>query len=204
MQCRSNNTADTTADTTGASEVSEGGAAGADVTTDETEDDTRNNDDLDFEVRAKNVFEKYGHAFLKDVLPRLPKLPNGMILLGCNEQSPLASHGDLFKMRMFRPDLPISTSEVYEDGTVLRFTNVARLMTDDAIVIKFKLEAATQKVGVVDKDMAGLNATVGLFEMEDLGNMTLRAFLERKVKGKNRKTLCKRRLKRIRNINRHI
>lgn len=176
MQCRANNTADTTG-------TSEGGTTGADLTTDETENETHNNDDLDFEVRAKNVFEKYGHAFLKDVLPQLPKLPNGMVLLGCNEQSPLASHGDLFKMRMFRPDLPINTSEVYEDGTVLRFTNVARLMTDDAIVIKFKLEAATQKVGVIDKDMTGLNATVGLFEMEDLGNMTLRAFLERKVKG---------------------
>ena len=110
-------------------------------------------------------------------------LANGMILLGCNEQSPLASHGDLFKMRLFRPDFPINTSEVFEDGCVMRFTNVARLMSDDAIVIKFKLEAATQKVGVVDKDMAGLNATPGLFETEDLCNMTLRAFLERKIKG---------------------
>ena len=178
VQYRTNNGADNT----GASES--GTAAEDDSRVNDTADEAPNNDDLDFEARAENVFKKYGHAFLKDVLPRLPKLANGMILLGCNEQSPLASHGDLFKMRLFRPDYPINTSEVFEDGCILRFTNVARLLSDDAIVIKFKLEAATQKVGVIDKDMAGVNASPGLFEAEDLCNMTLRAFLERKVKGK--------------------
>ena len=163
-------------------ETSVGGEGRDDSEKDSMKDDE--SDDSDFQKRAKNVFKSYGKAFIEDVLPKLPTMPNEMILLGCHERSPLHECGELFKMRVFRPDRPIKWSEAFDDGTVMRFTNIARLMNDDMMVFRFKIEAAALKVGVIEQDMTGLRATPGLLELEDVCNLTIRPFMERKVKGK--------------------
>ena len=165
-------------DDSGKEEADDSGKEEADDSTKELDDDS------DFQIRAKNVFRKYGIAFIQDVLPKLPTMPNEMILLGCNERSPLHECGELFKMRVFRPDRPTKYSEIFEDGSVMRFTNIARLLNEDMMVFKFKLEAATLKVGVIDDDMTGVNATPGLLESDDVCNLTIRPFMERKIKGK--------------------
>ena len=121
---------------------------------------------------------------MSEVLPKLPKLRNGMRLMGVHEQSPLLGSGELFKIRIHRPDKPLIHSEVHEDGTRLRFTNLSKMVCDDFIISKFKLETVLFKVGIADQDTTGHNATKGVFEAEDMCNLTARPFLERKMKGK--------------------
>ena len=147
----------------------------------ERSDDT----DFDYEAAAREAFEKFGKPFMSEVLPKLPKLRNGMRLLGVNERSPLLNSGELFKMRLFRPERPLATSELFEDGTRMRLTNLSRMMNDDFVISKFKIEAVTHKSGLADSDMVGLKTTPGLFEAEDVGNLTMKPFMERKVKGKS-------------------
>ena len=138
--------------------------------------------DLDFKNRAKAVSEHYGKCFIKEILPKLPKLPNGMTLLGANEQSPLINCGEIYKVRVYRPDEPVAHSEVFEDNCTVRFTNISRLMNDDLIIAKFKIETATFKVGPVDEDQVGTDALKGLYEAEDVGSLTFKPFIERKIK----------------------
>ena len=145
-------------------------------------------DDFDYEAKAREIFEKKGRPFMTEILPKLPKTRNGMRLLGVNEQSPLLECGELFKMRVFRPDRPIITSEIFEDGTRARFTNLSRLTGDDFAISKFKIELVTFKVGVADQDTTGINATEGVFEAEDLCNLTIKPFLEKKLRGENQRT----------------
>ena len=144
-------------------------------------------EDFDYEKRAKEIFEKRGRPFMSEVLPKLPKQRNGMRLLGVHEQSPLLRSGELFKIRIHRPDKPLIHSEVHEDGTRLRFTNLSRMVCDDFIISKFKMETVVFKVGVADQDTTGHNATKGVFEAEDMCNLTVRPFLERKIKGNYKK-----------------
>ena len=120
---------------------------------------------------------------MSEVLAKLPKQRNGMRLLGVNEQSPLVECGELFKLRMFRPDKPIITSEIFEDGTRARFTNLSRLTGDDFAISKFKIELVTFKVGIADQDTIGEKATKGVFEAEDICNLTIKPFLEKKLRG---------------------
>ena len=127
-----------------------------------------------------------GKVFLEDVLPKLPTLANGMRLLGVNEYSQLIDCNEVFKLRVFRPDFPIETSDVFEDNCSIRLTNHSRLITDDLQVAKFKLEVAVFRVGLADDEALGITATERLYEAEDLANMTFGAFMERKTKGKNR------------------
>ena len=143
-----------------------------------------NSDDFDYEERARKIFEEKGKPFMSEVLPKLPKQRNGMRLLGVHEQSPVLGSGELFKIRMYRPDKPLVHSEVYEDGSRLRFTNLSRLVCEDFIISKFKMEAVIFKVGLADQDTTGHNATKGVFEAEDMCNLTIRPFLEKKMKGK--------------------
>ena len=143
---------------------------------------TSSDDDFDYEARAKEDYIKKGEPYMAEILPKLPKLRNGMVIMGVHEQSPLVSCGELFKCRIFRPDKPLRTSEVFEDGTTIRFTNLSRLMSDDFTVTRFKIEMATYKVGVAESDMIGTKATPGIFEIEDFGNLTLKPFMERKTK----------------------
>ena len=144
-----------------------------------------NNSDKGFQERIKDVFEKNsgGRGFVNDILPKLPKLANGMILMGTNEYSPLIICEEVFKLRVFQPDRPIETSEILEDDCTIRLTNQARLITDDLQLAKFKLEIAVIKTGVVDDDAAGINAVKGLYEAEDMANLTFAAFIESKLKG---------------------
>ena len=142
-------------------------------------------EDFDYEKRAKEIFEKKGRPFMSEVLPKLPKQRNGMRLMGVHEQSPLLGSGELFKIRIHRPDKPLIHSEVHEDGTRLRFTNLSRMVCEDFIISKFKMETVVFKVGLADQDTTGYNATKGVFEAEDMCNLTIRPFLERKIKGKN-------------------
>ena len=107
-----------------------------------------------------------------------------MKILGVCEQSPLVDSGEVFKIRMFRPDKPIRTSEVFEDGASIRFTNLARLISDDFIIAKFKVELATFKAGLADADMVGLKASQGVFEAEDFSTLTIKPFVERKIRGR--------------------
>ena len=139
--------------------------------------------DFDYEARAREVFEKKGRPFMEEILPKLPKQRNGMRLLGVHEQSPLLGCGELYKLRVFRPDRPLATSEIFEDGTRIRFTNLSRLMSDDFAISKFKIEMVTFKVGMADQDSIGFNATAGIFEAEDVCNLTFKPFLEKKIKG---------------------
>ena len=46
------------------------------------------------------------------------------------------------------------------------------------------MEIAVIKPGVVEDDAAGDKAIKGLYEAEDMANMTFGAFLEQKTKGK--------------------
>ena len=148
-------------------------------TTSESTSETTSNDDLVNESEGEKKKELYS-----DVLPKLPKLRNGMVVLGVHERSPLIDCGELFKCRIFRPDKPLRTSEVFEDGTAVRFTNLSRLLSDDFAITRFKIEMATYKVGLAESDMIGEKATPGVFEIEDFGNLTLKPFMERKVRGK--------------------
>ena len=139
--------------------------------------------DSEIEVKLVEVHENYRNEFLNKILPKLPKLPNGMKLLGVNEQSPLVDSGELFKMRVFRPDEPIETSEIFDDGCAIRYTNYSKLINDVLIISKFKIESAIFKAGVMDEDQVGLKAIKYLYEAEDMANLTLRPFIEHKVKG---------------------
>ena len=152
----------------------------------EGKEEKEESDDFDYNERARKILEEKGIPFASEVLPKLPKNRNGMFLLGVNEQSPLAGCGELYKMRIFRPERPLASSEIYEDGTCIRFTNISRLCSDDFAILKFKIELATYKAGVADEDMVGVEPTLGLFEAEDIGNLTLQPFVEKKVKGKNK------------------
>lgn len=146
-------------------------------------------EDFDYEKKAREIFEKKGRPFMSEVLSKLPKQRNGMRLLGVHEQSPLLGSGELFKIRIYRPDKPLIHSEVHEDGTRLRFTNLSKMVCEDFMISKFKMEAVVFKVGVADQDTTGHNATKGVFEAEDMCNLTVRPFLERKIKGKNDKSI---------------
>ena len=148
-----------------------------------SEDLKEEKEDFDYEARAKEIFEKKGRPFMQEILPKLPKQRNGMRLLGVHEQSPLVGCGELYKLRVFRPDRPLATSEIFEDGTRIRFTNLSRLMSDDFAISKFKIEMVTFKVGMADQDSIGFNATAGIFEAEDVCNLTFKPFLEKKIKG---------------------
>ena len=140
--------------------------------------------EFDYEAAAKLAYERSGKPFMREVLPKLPKLQNGMRLLGVNERSPLLECGELFKMRIFRPERPLATSELFEDGTRMRLTNLSRLVNDDFVISKFKIETVSYKSGLADSDMVGLKTTPGVFEAEDVGNLTTKPFIERKTKGK--------------------
>ena len=83
--------------------------------------------------RVKNAFHD---AFIREFLPQLPKFPNGMVLLAAHEQSPLLDCGEVYKARMCRPDVPIGSSEVFESNCTVRFTNHARLISDECQVMK--------------------------------------------------------------------
>ena len=143
-------------------------------------------DDFDYQARARKEYEKNGTPFLTEVLPKLPKLRNGMKILGVCERSPLVDSGEVFKLRMFRPDKPVRTSEVFDDGATIRFTNLSRLVSDDFIISKFKVELATFKVGLADDDMIGLKAAQGVFEADDFSTLTVKPFVERKLRGKSK------------------
>ena len=138
--------------------------------------------DDEFEKRVKDVFEKYGRKFNNEILPKLPKLPNGMTLLGINEQSPLVDCNEIYKLRVFRPDAPLMYSEVFEDNCTIRFTNLSRLLNDDFSITKFKLETAIFRAGSMEEDQVGTKAVKGLYEAEDVCNTTFRHLMERKIK----------------------
>ena len=99
--------------------------------------------DSEVERRTKDLHEDYRKRFLTNILPSLPTLPNGMKLMGVNEQSPLIDSGEIFKLRVFRPDRPYKTSEVFDDGCALRYINYSRLVNDDIMVSKECLEGLT-------------------------------------------------------------
>ena len=164
----------------GDDDVLESSDGGRDAGNDETESDS-----VVFQKRVKDVFEKNsgGRGFVNDILPKLPKLANGMRLLGINEMSPLIDCKEVFKLRVFQPDQPYETSEILEDDCTLRLTNLARLMTDENQLAKYKLEIAVIKPGTVDEDAAGKDAVKGLYEAEDVANMTFSMFIEHKLKG---------------------
>ena len=155
-----------------------------DESVEETTFETTSKDDGITDTRNEGNVVKKRELGLAEILPKLPKMRNGMVILGVHEQSPLVDCGELFKCRIFRPDKPLKTSEVFEDGTSVRFTNLTRLMSDDFTITRFKVELATYKVGVAESDMVGIRATPGIFEIEDFGNLTIRPFIERKTRGK--------------------
>ena len=139
--------------------------------------------EIEFRKRVDDAYDISGKKFHEDILPRLPILPNGMRLLGVNEHSPLIESGELYKMRVFRPDYPFKTSEVFEDDCILRYVNISRLITDEMLITKFKVESAIFKTGLMDPDQVGTNAIKGLVESEDMANLTYGPFVEGKVKG---------------------
>ena len=139
-------------------------------------------DSVEFNLKVKDVFERNGRKFNNEILPKLPKLPNGMTLLGINEQSPLIDCGEIYKLRVYRPDTPLVHSEVFEDNCTIRFTNLSRLLNDDLTITKFKLETAIFRVGAMEEDQTGTKAIKGLYEAEDVCNMTFRHFMDRKIK----------------------
>ena len=150
-------------------------------------DDTKadaeeSSDSVVFKMKVKDVFEKNGRKFNNEILPKLPKLPNGMTLLGINEQSPLIDCNEIYKLRVFRPDTPLAYSEVFEDNCTIRFTNLSRLLNDDLSISKFKLETAVFRVGAMEEDQIGTKAIKGLYEAEDACNMTFRHLMDRKIK----------------------
>ena len=145
-------------------------------------DDADSADSVEFNLKVKDVFERNGRKFNKEILPKLPKLPNGMILLGINEQSPLIDCDEIYKLRVYRPDTPLAHSEVFDDSCTIRFTNLSRLLNDDLSITKFKLETAVFRVGAMEDDQTGMKAINGLYEAEDVCNLTFRHFMDRKMK----------------------
>ena len=169
----------------------EGNADEAEIEASETDDEIEvklakhgeKNEVLNYEKTMKEIAEKSGKMFMSEVLPKVPKLRNGMRLLGVHEQSPLLNTGELYKFRIFRPDRPLATSEIFEDGSRVRFTNLSRMVNDDFVIVKFKFEAVSLKTGLADSDTIGLKTIEGLFEAEDICNLTLKPFIEKKIKG---------------------
>ena len=92
--------------------------------------------DETFNGKVKDAFNR---KFIMEVLPKLPRLPNGMVLLAAHEQSPLINCGEIYKMRLCRPDIPLSYSELFDDCCTVRFTNNARLISDECQIIKDRI-----------------------------------------------------------------
>ena len=152
-------------------------------TDDEIEVNLKSRQKKDEVLEQEEITQKVS-PFISEVLPKLPKLRNGMRLLCVHEQSPLINTGELYKARIFRPDRPLASSEIFEDGSRVRFTNLSRMINDDFVIARFKFELVSFKTGLADSDMVGLKTVDGIFEAEDIGNLTLKPFIERKIKGK--------------------
>ena len=91
-----------------------------------------------FQQKVKDAFNE---KFVAEILPKLPRLPNGMVLLAAHEQSPLVDCGEIYKMRLCRPDVPLGYSELFDDCCTVRFTNNARLISDECQIIKDRMHS---------------------------------------------------------------
>ena len=122
--------------------------------------------------------------FLSDILPKLPVMSNGIKLLGVSENNPLIKTEEIYKMRFVRPDKPIGHSEIWEDSTTLRLTVFGKLISDEVQLTFCRFESAGYIPGIQDDDAVGVNATKGVLEAHDIGNLTVKPFLHRKTSGK--------------------
>ena len=121
--------------------------------------------------------------FLYEVLPKLPVMSNGIKLLGVAETNPLIKSEDVYKLRYVRPDRPIGHSELWEDCTTLRLIVFGKLISDDTLLTFCRFESACFMPGVQDEDAIGLNAVKDVFELHDVGNLTIKPFIRRKTSG---------------------
>ena len=121
--------------------------------------------------------------FLSDVLPKLPEMANGIKLLGVAETNPLIKSEEIYKLRYVRPDKPIGHSEIWEDSTTLRLTVFGKLISDELQLTFCRFESAGYIPGIQDDDAVGTDATKGVLDAHDVGNMTVKPFLHRKTSG---------------------
>ena len=134
-------------------------------------------DDSDLDEKVNEI----GRKFATEVLPRVHTMANGMKLLGVEDTDPFAKQGDVYKLRIARPDMPIGYSEVWEDRTTIRLNSFSKLVSEETMVTNFRVELATLIPGIQDADVVGLKATRGLFEMTDTSMLTLKPFIQRKT-----------------------
>ena len=127
-----------------------------------------------------------GNEKLAELLPKLPSMANGMVLMGVPELNPLHKSGEVYKMRIARPDFPLGYSEAWDDRTTLRMTNFSKLVSEEVQMSSFRIEIASLAPGVKDDDMVGTQGIKGLYRATDVCTLTLGPFVQRKITGKNR------------------
>ena len=129
-------------------------------TTNET--DKKREDSVDDEITFKSRAKQIQDDFVKEVLPKVHTMANGMKLLGVENTNPLAKQGDVYKLHIARPDAPIGYSEAWEDRTTIRLNSYAKLISEETLITNFRVELATLIPGIQDDDVVGLKATKGI------------------------------------------
>ena len=148
------------------------------------DDRTTNDSNLDDSQESEIDLSRLPKSkFLYEVLPKLPVMSNGIILLGVAETNPLIQCEDVYKLRYVRPDKPIGHSEVWEDCTTVRLTVFGKLISDEMQLTFCRLESASFIPGIQDTDAIGPNALKNVFELHDASNLTIKPFIRRKTTG---------------------
>ena len=137
----------------------------------------------DYSKDMKEYLKVLGAKEMLELLPKLPTTANGMKLLGVPELNPLHRSGEVYKLRLCRPDFPIGFSETWDDRTTLRMTNYAKLVSEDVQMTNFRIEIASLAPGIQDDDIVGIRGAAELFEATDVCTLTMKPFVQRKVTG---------------------
>ena len=139
----------------------------------------------DYSNEMKEYLKVLGAKEMLELLPKLPTTANGMKLLGVPELNPLYKSGEVYKLRLCRPDFPIGFSETWDDRTTLRMTNYAKLVSEDVQMTNFRIEIASLVPGIQDDDIVGIKGMTELYEATDVCTLTMKPFIQRKVSGKS-------------------
>ena len=138
----------------------------------------------DYSEDMKKYLQTMGLKKMIELLPKVPSLASGMKLLGVPELNPLHKSGEVYKLRLCRPDFPIGFSEAWDDRTTLRMTNFAKLISEDVQMTNFRVEIASLVPGIQDEDVVGTRGMTELFEATAVCTLTMKPFIQRKVTGK--------------------
>ena len=140
-------------------------------------------DDCNKEIAPMTSTNSKERENLAELLPKLPSMANGMVLLGVPELNPLHRSGEVYKMRIARPDFPLGYSEAWDDRTTLRMTNFSKLVSEEVQMSSFRIEVASLAPGIRDDDMVGTQGIKGLYRATDVCTLTLGPFVQRKITG---------------------